>query len=270
MTSSQDSPASRLPLDAGLGWLRAGWADVKTRPGLSYGYGIAVFLASWAMVGLISLIGWGNVLFPALAGFMILGPVVAVGLYEKSRRLEAGQEVTLGAMLGAGFRHRGQILFIGALLTILIMLWMRAATVIAALFLGWKPVPNEFGAVMELLFATPAGLGMLFVGVIVGALFAGLAFAVSAFSIPLLLDRNLDAATAMGVSVSLVWRHLPAMLVWGALVLAGFLISLATGFIGLIFVFPLIGHATWRAYSALRPEALALAKEDLVPAGEEA
>ena len=264
--TSNPKPSSALPLDAARGWLRAGWADMKIQPALSYGYGVAIFLASWAIMGLLFLWGWGNVLFPALAGFMILGPVVAVGLYEKSRRLDRGEKVTLGEMLGAGFRNRGQILFVGALLALLIMIWMRAATIIAALFLGWRPVPNELSSVMDLLFFTPTGWAMLLVGCLVGALFAGFAFAVSAFSAPMLLDRDLDAFTAMGVSAALVWRHLPTMLVWGACVLAGFLISLATGLIGLIWVFPLIGHATWRAYEAVREEAAALAGEDPAPA----
>ena len=262
----------RLPTDAAFAWLRAGWADAKIQPGLSFGYGVAVFLASWAMVGAIFLVGWGNALFPALAGFMILGPVVAVGLYEKSRRLERGESVTLGEMLGAGFRNRGQILFVGALLALLVMIWMRAATIIAALFLGWKPVPNEFSSVMELLFTTPAGLGMLVTGSLVGALFAGLSFAIGAFAAPMLLDRerDLDAFTAMGVSATLVWRHLPAMLAWGACVLAAFAFSLATGLFGLIIAFPLIGHATWRAYESLRGEAAELIGAEAPAQAEEA
>ncbi|WP_018633811.1 DUF2189 domain-containing protein [Neomegalonema perideroedes] len=274
MTSSSEAASppqtAKLPLDAAFGWLRAGWADAKIQPGLSFGYGAAVCLVSWAMVGAIFRLGWGNALFPALAGFMILGPVVAVGLYEKSRRLERGESVTLGEMLGAGFRNRGQILFVGALLALLGMVWMRAATIIAALFLGWKPVPNELSSVLELLFTTPAGLGMLVVGSLVGALFAGLAFGVGAFAAPMLLDRerDLDAFTAMGVSATLVWRHLPAMLVWGACVLAGFLFALATGLLGLIVVFPLIGHATWRAYEALRGEAAELIGAEAPPQEE--
>lgn len=272
-TSQAETPRAfaRLPLDSARGWLRAGWADAKTQPALSFGYGAAVCLASWAMVGLILRAGWGNVLFPALAGFMILGPVVAVGLYEKSRRLDRGERVALGAMLGAGLRNRGQILFVGALLALLIMVWMRAATILAALFLGWRPVPSGFSGAMDLLFATPGGWALLLVGGAVGALFAGLAFGLSAFSVPMLLDRDLDAATAMGVSARLVWRHLPAMLVWGACVLGAFLFSLATGLLGLVVAFPLIGHATWRAYESVRAEAVLLAgAEAPAPAGQEA
>jgi uncharacterized membrane protein len=89
------------------------------------------------------------------------------------------------------------------------------------------------------------------VGTAVGGLFAAFSFAISTFSIPMLLDRPIDAFTAMGTSISMVFRNLPVMLMWGAIVLALFLLSVATGLIGLIVVFPLLGHATWHSYKAI-------------------
>ena len=103
-----------------------------------------------------------------------------------------------------------------------------------------------------MLFSTGHGLAMLAVGTAVGGLFAAFAFAVSAFSIPMMLDRRVDALTAMGTSWALVWNNLPALLVWGAAVLALFLLSLATGMLGLIIVFPWLGHASWHAWRAVR------------------
>jgi uncharacterized membrane protein len=91
---------------------------------------------------------------------------------------------------------------------------------------------------------------MLIVGSFVGGLFAAFSFAVSAFSIPLMFDRRIDALTAMGTSWALVWNNLPVMLVWGAIVLALFLLCVVTGLAGLIVVFPWLGHATWHAYKA--------------------
>lgn len=93
---------------------------------------------------------------------------------------------------------------------------------------------------------------MLAVGIAIGALFAGFSFAISVFSIPMLLDQRIDAFTAMGVSVALVWNNLRPMLVWGAIVSALFLLSIATAFVGLIVIFPWLGHATWHAYKAVR------------------
>jgi uncharacterized membrane protein len=94
---------------------------------------------------------------------------------------------------------------------------------------------------------------MLGVGSAVGALFAAFSFAVSAVSIPMLLNERVDTLTAMGSSVAYVWHNLPTMLVWGAIVLALFVLSLATGLVGLVIAFPVLGHGTWHAYRAIRP-----------------
>jgi uncharacterized membrane protein len=95
---------------------------------------------------------------------------------------------------------------------------------------------------------------LLLVGIAVGALFAAFSFAISAFSIPMLLDERVDALTAMGTSMALVWNNLPVMLTWGAVVLALFLLCLATGLVGLIVVFPMLGHGTWHAYRDIWPQ----------------
>jgi uncharacterized membrane protein len=94
---------------------------------------------------------------------------------------------------------------------------------------------------------------MLVVGSFVGALFAGFGFAISVFSVPMLLDRRVDSFTAMGVSMAMVWNNLAPMIMWGAIVLALFLVSVATGLLALIVIFPWLGHATWHAYSQMRP-----------------
>jgi uncharacterized membrane protein len=128
---------------------------------------------------------------------------------------------------------------------------MRAAVLLYALFFGWRAFPG-FDHILELLFGTPLGLAMLATGTVIGGLFAAFGFAVSAFSIPMLLDKRCDAFTAMGISMTLVFRNISVMLVWGAIVLALTIVSIATAFVGLIVVFPLLGHATWHAYAAMR------------------
>ena len=144
-----------------------------------------------------------------------------------------------------------QVLYTGAILCLLMLVWMRAAVIIYALFVGLRPFPG-LENVVAMLFSTPEGLGMIVVGTLVGGLFAAFSFAISTFAIPMLLAERTDAFTAMGTSISLVWNNLTVMLAWGAIALALFLLAVATGLIGLVVVFPLLGHATWHSYRAIR------------------
>ena len=241
-----------LRAGAAAGWLRQGWKDFRVHATASLAYGVLVFLVSLVIVGGLYRFGWDYILFPALAGFMVIGPIIAVGLYEKSRRIAAGEPVSLSRMIFVRPRSGAQILFTGVLLCLLMLIWMRAAIIVYALFFGLRPFPG-LPHVSSMLFLTPTGWAMLIVGTLVGALFAALSFAISVYSIPMLLEERVDALTAMGTSVAVVGKNLPAMLAWGAIVLGLFLLSLATGLIGLIVVFPVLGHGTWHAYRALRP-----------------
>ncbi|MGZ8283312.1 MAG: DUF2189 domain-containing protein [Allosphingosinicella sp.] len=245
-----DKPYRReLPRGSAFAWLRAGWNDLMVDPGFSLLRGVIVFLLSVAIVGGLIWFELDYLLLPTLAGFLIFGPAMAIGLYDKSRAIEQGEpDIRVARLEG---KSGIQIMFIGAMLCGLVLLWVRAAILIYALFFGMRPFPGS-DQILPMLFTTPTGWAMLAVGTLVGALFAAFAFAISAFSIPMLLDRKVDALTAMGTSWALVWNNLGAMLVWGAVVLALFLASLATGMLGLILVFPWLGHATWHAYRAVR------------------
>jgi len=231
-----------------------GWRDLKTVPSMSIAYGVIIFLISVGFVGGLIALGRDYILFPAFAGFMVVGPILAVGLYEKSRRIEAGQPLRWHDIFFVRPRSGGQIVFTGVLLCLLMMVWMRAAVIIYALFFGLLPFPG-LDHIAPMLFTTGVGFAMLAVGTAVGGLFAAFSFAISAFSIPMLLNEPIDALTAMGSSMALVWNNLRVLLVWAVIVLALFLLSLATGMIGLIVIFPLLGHATWHAYRAVQAEA---------------
>jgi uncharacterized membrane protein len=239
-----------LPAGAAFGWLARGWRDLWIAPWTSLLYGLAVFAVSVIVVYTMFTAGWDYILFPALAGFMIIGPVVAVGLYQKSRAIEQGNPVRLDEMLLLRARSAGQIIFLGLLLSLLMLLWMRAAVLIYALFFGYRPFPGADHIVQQLL-SFPLGWGMLLTGTLVGGLFAAFGFAISAFSVPMLLARQLDAVTAMGLSFKFVWNNAAVMFVWGAIVAVLFAVSVATALVGLIIVFPLLGHATWHAYQAI-------------------
>lgn len=236
---------------AAFQWLKAGWRDFHVQPLPSLFYGFAIFLISAGIVVGLFAFELDSILFPALAGFVVVGPVLAIGLYEKSRRLAAGEPVTLTRMIFVRPASGGQVLFTGVMLCGLMLLWMRAAVIVYALFFGLRPFPG-LQQVVPMLFTTPTGWAMLVVGTAIGALFAAFSFAISTFAIPMLLEERLDALTAMGSSMALVWNNLPVMLTWGAIVLGLFLISIATGLIGLIIVFPVLGHGTWHAWRAFK------------------
>lgn len=240
----------RLPLSEAFRWLRAGCRDFTTRPGLSLVYGIGVLALSALTVAVMFGAGWDHILFPALSGFMIVGPLIAIGTYEKSRRLAAGEALGLRHVFFVPVRSGGQIFFVGLILALLMVFWMRAAVLIYALFFGYRPFPG-LDQIAPMLFLTPIGWAMLVTGTLVGGIFAAFSFAISVFAIPLLVDRRTDALTAMGTSMALVWNNLPVMLMWGGIVLSLFLLCIATGLVGLIAIFPLLGHATWHAYEAI-------------------
>lgn len=240
-----------LPASAAFGWLAAGWRDFLDTPGPSLAYGLAVFAVSVAVVWTLFALGLDYILFPALAGFMVVGPLVAIGLYQKSRDLAEGRKPSLARMVFVRAASGPQVLFTGAILCLLMLLWMRAAVIIYALFFGLRPFPGLDG-VATMLATTPQGWGMLVVGAVVGGLFAAFSFAVSTFAIPMLLAERTDAFTAMGTSISLVWNNLAVMLAWGAIVAVLTALAAATGLIGLIVVFPVLGHGTWHSYTSIR------------------
>lgn len=243
-------PASRV-----FTWLGDGWRDLWTHPWMSLAYGVAIFLVTVLLIWSLVAFGWDYILFPALAGLIVLGPVLAAGLYDKSQALTAGEKPSLGRSLRVRPQAGGQIFFIGVLLTLVALLWMRAAVLIYALFFGYGPFPG-MNHIVDLLLTTPSGWAMLVTGTAIGGLFAAFAFAISVFSVPMMLNERTDAVTAMGISMTMVWNNLRVTIAWGAVVLLLLILCVLTALVGLIIIFPLLGHATWHAYRDIRgPEA---------------
>lgn len=247
-----DRFARNLPAGVALQWLAAGWADLRDRPTQSLTYGLAVFaLSACVILGLIRA-GLPWLIFPGLSGFLVIGPLLAIGLYEKSRRRHSGAPATLAQMLLVRPASGGQLVFAGLLSCLLVMLWLRAADLLYALFFGMLPFPG-FDHILAQLLTTPRGWALILTGSAVGGLFAAFAMAISLFSIPMLLERRVDALTALGTSFAITTQNLRTVLPWGVIVTLGFAVSAATGLLGLIVIFPLLGHGTWHAWIALRP-----------------
>jgi uncharacterized membrane protein len=240
----------QVPFDAPWNWLAAGWRDMWAAPHVSLAYGVLfALLTVGLMLGLL-VTGLPSLVLALAGGFLLVGPVAAVGLYETSRCLEAGQSVDFGEVTRAGLNAPGQLGFFGAILAFLYFVWLQLAFLLFMLFLGSRglPPPSEF--VPTLLF-TLNGLGLLVVGTAVGGILAAVAFAISVISVPLLLTRRADAVTAIAASLAAVVLNPKPMALWAALIAGFMLFGIATLSVGLIFAFPLIGHATWHAYRDL-------------------
>lgn len=243
-----------VALDAPWNWLAAGWEDLWSAPHISLTYGAAFTAAAYILAACLFQTGALPFLLPLAGGFLLVGPLLAVGLYEVSREREAGRQPTFAAVIRAGASVRGQLALFGLVLLIINFAWLLTAFLLFMLFFGPAKFPPPEALVPALLF-TQHGLGLLATGTAAGAVLAAITYSVSVISVPMLLDRKMDAVTAAILSVQAVFRNLPAMALWAALILVLSATGIATLFIGLAVTFPLIGHATWHAYRELTAEA---------------
>lgn len=248
-------PAGFLPQIRTVGtdrpwvWLSAAWRDMCASPMVSLAYGTLAVVSSFVLVAGLAMYDLHYLILPMAAGFMLLGPLFAVGLYEASRLLERGERPTLSKVIGAYHRNGVQIAGIGLALMLAMLAWIRVAFLVFALFFSMEP--PAFDQLVDRIFFSAQTIPFLLTGTILGGVIATAVFAISVVSIPMLLDRDTDVFTAMATSVAVVRENWRAMAVWAFLIALFTAAGMVTGFLGLALALPLIGHASWHCYRDL-------------------
>jgi uncharacterized membrane protein len=228
--------------------LRAGLRDYLRKPMMGLFFSHVYVVGGWLLYVFFFVteqVWWA---IPITVGFPLIGPFLAVGLYEVSRRLEAGErEWRRNDIFGVIWRQRlRQLPLMSWVIIVYFLFWSFFAHMLFALFLGPSALMNVTSSYAYLL--QPEGLTMLLAGTVFGAGFAFVLFCLTAVSLPLLLDKELDFVTAMLTSIAVVRRNPGVMLAWGFTIAALTFLGMLPGLLGLFVVLPVLGHATWHIY----------------------
>ncbi len=224
-------------------WLQLGWADFRRCPRIGLFYGLCFFAMGHALLAVFQLAP--AYVLALSAGFLLMGPFLCLGLYDASQAMQSpGRRPSLRSSLLAWRPTQGTMGIFAGVLLILEMLWGRASLVVFAVSFNTMP---EKANLLAMLF-DPENIGFLITYTVVGGVFAGLIFVTSVISIPMIMDRQVDAISAGLTSIRACLQNPGVMLLWGALIALLVGLAMLPAFLGLLVVGPVIGHATWHAY----------------------
>lgn len=228
--------------------LKEGVADFLHAPLYGLFFGGIYTVGGLVILWLLSTLDRSWMIIPIAISFPFIGPFIAVGLYEVSRRRAAGIPLRWGEIMGVVIHQKERQFGLMAFAIMCIFwIWIFQVRLLFALFLGFQSFPNAL-AFVKVLTTTPEGLGFLIVGTLIGAILALVLFCTSVIAIPLLLDREIDVVSAIITSFQAVIKNPKVMISWGIVVAVLAILALLPFFLGLLIVLPILGHATWHLY----------------------
>ena len=236
-------PVREEPVSHAFQWLALGWQDLKRTPVSSLLHGVVVTIGGWVILAF-TLHYW-YLLPGAFSGFLLIGPILATGLYELSRRLTLGEQPGMREVVAAWRRGTRPLVWLGLMLVIAGTGWVLVSAVLFALFVQ-APITGlesflRYVVVSEGSFLFP-------VWITLGGFGAAIVFAATVVSAPMLLDKDVDMVTALVTSIRAVGENPFTMVVWASIIMIATGIAALTLMLGFVLVIPLIGHATWHAY----------------------
>lgn len=238
--------------------LALGLRDFQAAPRYGLFLGGFCALTGIAIVATLYAMGMPYLAYPIGAGFALVCPFLAAGLYEVSRRLETGESLS-ASEVWQRVKSRSEIRWMGFMTVFVLVMWMYQVRFLMAIFLGYSGMDASLSGFVQTLLTTTNGILFLLIGNAVGAILATILFSLSVVSFPLVLDRDVDFVTAMITSVRAVSKNPLPMLLFAVIIAVLLLISALIGFLGLFIALPVLGHATWhlyrRAVASAGPEA---------------
>ncbi|WP_419181855.1 DUF2189 domain-containing protein [Paracoccus stylophorae] len=233
--------------------LSAGWNDFRRAPAFGLLFSAFYVLGGLVLAAVALASGREWWLIPFILGFPLIAPFAAIGLYEVSRRIEAGQPLDWRAVLGVVFAQKDrQIPSMAMVILLLFMFWVFVAHTVFALFMGVSAMTNITSSAE--VFMTARGMMMLTIGTLIGGGFAAVLFAFTVVGLPVLLEREVDFITAIIVSVQAVAENPVVMAAWAAMIVILLAMGIVPFFLGLLIVLPVLGHASWHVYRRLMPD----------------
>ncbi|MDD9911408.1 MAG: DUF2189 domain-containing protein [Ahrensia sp.] len=231
--------------------LAHGWADFLKAPQFGLFFGAIYAIGGVLLVWLAFILGISWMVYPLVIGFALVGPFIATGLYEVSRRLELDQSLGWkGILLVIVEQHRRELGWMAFVMLFVFWVWMYQARTIFVVFFGSRGFASMDGFVTAVL-GSSTGWWFLLTGHAVGAVISLVLYAVTVISCPLLLDRDVDFVTAMLTSIRTILASPVIMVFWGVFVILAVILSAVPAFLGLLVVLPILGHATWHLYRRL-------------------